>query len=79
MSILLVAVLVSGSVLLAFMFPRSASLALIAMNSSNTSVFYNINSSITIGMQVTSSHPVSFPDLTSVIEYLKIWECLSFL
>ena len=66
MSILLVAVLVSGSVLLAFMFPRSASLSLIAMSSSNTSVSYTINSSITIAMQVMPSHPVSFPYLTSV-------------
>jgi LEA14-like dessication related protein len=51
MSIVLVAVLVCGGVLLAFMFPRSASLSLIAMHSSNTSVSYNLNSSITILIQ----------------------------
>ena len=51
--LLLVLVLVSGSLLLGFMFPRSASITLVAMNSSTALVPYsNHSNNITVLMNV---------------------------
>lgn len=52
LSILLVVLLVCGSILLAFMFPRSASISLVAMNTSKEWVPYtNVSEVINITMQ----------------------------
>ena len=52
MSVALVVVLVCGGVLLAFMFPRSASISLVAMNTSGQWLPIDNSSDVTILMEV---------------------------
>ena len=57
--IVLVAVLIAGSILLAFMFPRSASITVVAMNSTRDWVPLSNSSAIEIMMEVRTLSCIS--------------------